>query len=130
MTRALQIIDWSALSVSERAQALRRPTQKDGAAQTASVREIIAAVRERGDAAVIEFTRRFDGVELNSFAAQPEEFVAATRTLSKEQTAALDRAINNVCRFHEAQQLAPLRVETSPGVICEQIYRPIDAVGL
>jgi histidinol dehydrogenase len=42
----------------------------------------------------------------------------------------LQRAIDNVRVFHTAQQLAPLSVETTPGVRCERIVRPIDAVGL
>ncbi|MCB1625576.1 MAG: histidinol dehydrogenase, partial [Pseudomonadales bacterium] len=51
-------------------------------------------------------------------------------SLGKEQHTALERAIANVSRFHAAQQLAPLSLETEPGVICERITRPIDAVGL
>jgi len=42
----------------------------------------------------------------------------------------LKRAISNVQRFHEAQLTAPLKIETSPGVVCERHTRPIDAVGL
>src|SRR6185436_14151990 len=42
----------------------------------------------------------------------------------------LERAVQNVARFHEAQRSAPLRVETMPGVICERITRPVGSVGL
>ncbi len=66
----------------------------------------------------------------NSSRYQPAEFAAAEKLLAKEQRKALDRAISNVSRFHEAQLLAPLSVETSPGVVCERHTRPIDAVGL
>jgi histidinol dehydrogenase len=130
MTRALQIIDWSALGESERAATLRRPAQKNAAELFESTRAIINAVRERGDAALLEFTQRFDGVTLTTLEATSAEFAAAERSLSGEQKAALERAIANVHRFHEAQKIAPLRMEVSPGVVCEQIFRPIDAVGL
>jgi histidinol dehydrogenase len=130
MSDALQIIDWSTLSKTEQVAKLRRPAQKNAAELFESVRAIIAAVRERGDQALREFTLRFDGVSLESLEATPAEFEAAERTLFNEQKTALDRAIANVHRFHEAQKPAPLRMEVSPGVICEQIYRPLDAVGL
>lgn len=42
----------------------------------------------------------------------------------------MERAIGNIRRFHEAQKLAPIVIETSPGVVCERIVRPIASVGL
>lgn len=130
MSRTLQIIEWSALSDAQRAVTLRRPAQKNAGEQFERVRSIIADVRARGDQALIDFTERFDNVKLASLLADAAEFDAAERMLSSEQQVALDRAIDNVRRFHAAQQLAPLRMEVSKGVVCEQIYRPIDAVGL
>lgn len=127
---AMRIRNWSSLSAEERRQALRRPVQQDAAAIHERVREIIGEVRARGDAALLEFTRRFDGVALSSIEVSTAEFAAAETALDTEQRRALDRAIANVRRFHEAQLGAPLRVETAPGVVCERQFRPIDAVGL
>ncbi len=59
-----------------------------------------------------------------------EEFSQAERALTSEQRAALERAIENVERFHRAQQPEALTLETMPGVRCERIIRPISAVGL
>ncbi len=126
----LSIIDWTSLSDSQRAETLRRPAQKNAAALLDRVRLIVDTVRARGDDALIEFTQRFDGVTLDALEVTAAENAVAEQALSSEQTAALDRAINNVQRFHEAQKQPPLRMEISPGVVCEQIYRPIDAVGL
>ncbi len=58
------------------------------------------------------------------------EFAAAERALNPQQHAAIERAIDNVRSFHAAQVSPPLRVETSPGVICERFSVPIRAVGL
>ncbi|HTJ18906.1 MAG TPA: histidinol dehydrogenase [Steroidobacteraceae bacterium] len=127
---AIRILSWSSLSVDERRQALRRPVQQDEAAIHERVREIVSDVRARGDSALLEFTRRFDGVALSSFEVSTAEFAAAETALDTEQRQAIDRAIANVRRFHEAQLGAPLRVETTPGVVCERQFRPIDAVGL
>jgi histidinol dehydrogenase len=126
----LPILNWSALSPQERRQALRRPAQEDTEALHDRVREIIRDVRARGDAALLEFTRRFDGVALQAIEVSTAEFAAAETALDAEQRHAIDRAIANVRRFHEAQIGAPLRVETAPGVVCERQFRPIDAVGL
>ena len=130
MSKQLAILDWAKLSPTERRAALRRPAQSGADTLHQRVREIISDVRERGDEAVLEFTRRFDGVSLASLEVTAEEFAVAERSLTTEQRTALERAIGNVRRFHQAQLSDPLRVETSPGVICERHYRPVDAVGL
>ncbi|HKR35549.1 MAG TPA: histidinol dehydrogenase [Steroidobacteraceae bacterium] len=126
----IRILNWSSLSPAERRQALRRPVQQDTAALQDRVREIVRDVRERGDLALLELTRRFDGVALQSIEVGTAEFAAAETAINAEQRQAIDRAIANVRRFHEAQIGAPLRVETAPGVVCERQFRPIDAVGL
>lgn len=127
---SLSLLEWSSLSADERRVALRRPAQADTDGLHRRVSEIIKDVRARGDQALLDFTERFDGVKLQSLEVDAAEFAAAEQTLNAEQRAALERAISNVRRFHEAQLNNPLRIETSPGVICERHFRPIDAVGL
>jgi histidinol dehydrogenase len=127
---SLRVLQWGSMSADERRAALRRPTQSGAEALQEQVRAIIAAVRTRGDAALLEFTKRFDGVELESLEAKDPEFAAAERSLSAQQRKALERAIDNVHRFHAAQVSDPISLETSPGVVCERHYRAIDAVGL
>jgi histidinol dehydrogenase len=127
---SLSILNWSSLSAEQRREALRRPAQQDTAKLDESVRAIIREVRTRGDSALLEFTRRFDGVALTTIEVSTAEFAAAETALAAEQRLAIDRAIANVKRFHEAQVGTPLRVETATGVVCEQHFRPIDAVGL
>jgi histidinol dehydrogenase len=127
---SLSLLEWSSLSADERRVALRRPAQADADGLHRRVREIIDDVRARGDQALLDFTERFDGVKLKSLEADAAEFAAAEKALNAEQRAALERAIGNVRRFHEAQLGSPLRIETSPGVICERHFRAIDAVGL
>jgi histidinol dehydrogenase len=124
------ILNWSSMSAGERGTALRRPTQSGADALQRQVQAIIAEVRANGDAALLEYTRRFDGAELQSIEVTPAEHAAAERTLSTQQRQALNRAISNVHRFHEAQLSDPIRIETSPGVVCERVFRAIDAVGL
>jgi histidinol dehydrogenase len=126
----IAMLDWARLSASERRAALQRPTQAGADALLVRVREIVADVRARGDVALREYTQRYDGAALSDLRATAQEMDAAAATLTSAQRQALERAIGNVRRFHEAQASGPLSLETSPGVVCERVFRPIDAVGL
>jgi len=92
--------------------------------------EVIQTVRQQGDEALAAYTERFDGVRLDSLGVSPAEFDAARKELNASQVAAIERAIDNVGRFHQAQLPKPFSMETMPGVQCERIIRPIQAVGL
>ncbi|HVC31513.1 MAG TPA: histidinol dehydrogenase, partial [Steroidobacteraceae bacterium] len=126
----MRILDWESLCIGERRAALARPVQaaREGVERVA--REIIASVRTGADEALRACSRRFDGAEPQSLAATAEEFSQAELALDAEQRSALERAIENVERFHRAQALDSLALETMPGVRCERIIRPISAVGL
>jgi histidinol dehydrogenase len=126
----MRILNWQFLSGAQREEALRRPALHDAPAVAEAARSIIESVRRDGDAAVLALTEKFDGVRPASLQVTPQEFEDAERSLNAAQLAAIDRAIANVRRFHEAQGSKPLRIETSPGVVCERISVPIRAVGL
>ena len=125
-----RMIDWSALSAAQQTAALTRPAQENAAELLQKTQAIIDEVRHGGDAALRAMTEKFDGAKLMALQVSEAEFAAAEQALTDEQLDALNRAIGNVQRFHQAQLSEPLRVETSPGVICERHYRAIDAVGL
>ncbi len=122
--------DWSALPAEARAALLRRPAPHDAAELEAVVAAIIREVRSRGDAALADYSRRFDGVVPAALAVDAAEQAAAETALSPAAHAALERAIGNVRRFHEAQRSPPLALDMAPGVRCERIEVPIAAVGL
>jgi len=130
MTGTLAIIEWASLGDAGRRALLRRPAQRDAAALLARAAQIVADVRTRGDAALREYTASLDGVQLDSLAVAPAEFEEAAAAINREQLNALRRAIETVTRFHETQSLEPVRLQTAPGVTCERLFVPIDAVGL
>jgi len=130
MTGTLAIIEWASLGDAGRRALLRRPAQRDAAALLARAAQIVADVRTRGDAALREYTASLDGVQLDSLAVAPAEFEEAAAAINREQLNALRRAIETVTRFHETQSLEPVRTQTAPGVTCERLFVPIDAVGL
>jgi histidinol dehydrogenase len=126
----MRILYWQELDTVQRRAALARPAFAARADIAADVSRLIGQVRAEGDAALLALTERFDGVRLDSLAVSAAEFAAARAQLTPVQIAALERAIDNVDKFHAAQQLPPLSLQISPGVRCERVVRAINAVGL
>ncbi len=122
--------NWDKLDEEAREAALARPAVGFDERMRSSVAELLAEVRHGGDAAVRRLTERFDRTRLDDFAVGKEEIEQATSALSEAQVRAIDAAIANVRRFHEAQRPSEISVETTRGVSCRRISQPLDAVGL
>lgn len=126
----MNIHTWAGLTETLRSTLLLRPAVAGEKAIRAGTQSIIDQVRKDGDLALFSLTALYDGVKLTDLRVSDQEIAKAETQLTPEQLAAIDLAINNVRRFHEAQVAADVRVETMPGVLCERLSRPIDAVGL
>jgi histidinol dehydrogenase len=126
----MRIYYWDQLSDTERREALMRPAPESRADIAAVALEVATEVRRNGDSALRAYTERFDGVRLDNLHVCEQEFSEARGTLNANQHAALERAIANVQLFHAAQAPKPLSMETTPGVLCERMVRPICTVGL
>jgi len=126
----IQRAQWNSLDAAARRSFLRRPAVEDDAAIRTAVLDIVNDVKNRGDDALHALTERLDRVELYDFRVSREEMDAAEASLPAQAIDAIDVAIRNVRRFHEAQMPPDVMVETMPGVRCERVSRPIDAVGL
>lgn len=98
-----------------------------------AVGEILAAVRNTGDGAVIEYTRRFDRLEVSSMAELElphTELKAALDGLSVEQREALREAADRVRRYHERQTAESWEYTEEDGTRLGQKVTPLDRVGL
>lgn len=126
----MRTVVWQSLSEAQQESILERPAITEGANITAAVAQVIAKVRSEGDAALFELTEKFDRVKLASLRVSREEMDAAAARLSETMKQALEQAYNNISKFHKAQKAQPIKVETMPGVVCEQVTRPINKVGL
>jgi histidinol dehydrogenase len=126
----MQRFVWSDLSARERAEALARPALVAPGRLAERVADIIARVRDGGDAALRELSAEIDGVELGEIAVTAAEIDAAGQALTAAQREAIVAAADNICTFHREQLPARLDVDTMPGVRCERIARPIASVGL
>jgi histidinol dehydrogenase len=93
-----------------------------------AVAPIVADVRDRGDAALLEWTERFDGPRPEGVRVPRERIAAAS--VDDDVLQALRSMIAAVRRFSEAQRPADTRVEAMPGIVAERRWLPIDAVGV
>ncbi|GAB3383661.1 histidinol dehydrogenase [Lysobacter fragariae] len=123
-------VEWNALDAAQRDAVLRRPAQVTAAETSAAVAQLIARVRDDGDAALRELCLRFDGVALDDFRATSQEFDAAEALLSPQLRGAILDAASRIRRFHEAGMAKEYAIDTAPGVRCERVLRPIPRVGL
>ena len=123
-------INWNSLDDATRASALARPAQSDSSATRAAVARTIDDVRNRGDVALIELTRRLDRCELGELRVSEQEFDDADSMVNTELKQAIVDALSRIETFHRACALQSISIETAPGVVCERIVRPIERVGL
>ncbi|KJH80050.1 MULTISPECIES: histidinol dehydrogenase [Pseudomonadaceae] len=97
------------------------------------VLEIIQAVRERGDAALVELTQRFDGLEVASMAdliLPRERLELALERISPAQRQALEAAAERVRRYHEKQKQDSWTYTEADGTVLGQKVTPLDRAGL
>ncbi len=115
---------------------LARLTAFDAAQDEAvdrTVAEILAAVKSRGDAAVLEYTARFDGVAARTLAELelPRESLARARdALPGAQREALEQAAARVRTYHEKQLAQSWQYTEADGTVLGQKVTPLDRVGL
>ena len=95
-----------------------------------TVREIISNVYENRDKALVEYSKRFDGADLESFAVTEQEIIEAELLVSDEVKHALVTAAANIEAFHKPQIPGSIEVETTDGVSCRLEWMPVRRVGL
>jgi len=97
-----------------------------------AVAAIIGEVRARGDAALLDFTARFDRLRLTAdrLRVSPGEIDDAVASIPAELAAALDLAATRIETFHRAQLPADLRMTDAAGLTLGMRWTPLDAVGL
>ena len=98
-----------------------------------AVDEILVAVRARGDAALCEYTARFDGwspASAGDLALTAVDFEAAERVVPAEVRMALEYAADRIERYHAAAMPKSWRMTDEHGSVLGQEIRPLDRVGV
>lgn len=106
-----------------------RPTE-DLSQIKSVVESIFNEVQTNGDVAVSKYTHYFDKVDLTNTKISRTEIDAALTGISIQLKTALLKAKANIEKFHSSQVSADVELETSKGVYCQQISRPIETIGI
>lgn len=94
------------------------------------VRPVMADVKSRGDAALREYTMRFDGCRSEEIEVNLFELNEAAKHLDEDLKKAIDTARQNIEKFHAMQRQPDRETETMPGVRCRQKTVAIEKVGI
>ena len=95
-----------------------------------AISDIINDIEENGDTALLKYERQFDCPSIESLKVTEQEFEEAEAAVSQELKDAMKVAADNIRKFHAAQLMEPIEVETTPGVVCRQKAVPLHSVGL
>ena len=98
-----------------------------------TVNEILRAVKSHGDSALLEYSRRFDGLDLDSAAALEmplERLQQAYQQISAAERDALEQAAQRIRAYAEHQKLEPWEYTEADGTLLGQQITPLDRVGL
>lgn len=127
----MQIIDYSDVEKNKKYKSILIRELTFSPEVEASVRKIIDDVRTRGDEAVLDYTSRFDGVELDSLVPVSEQELRELHAkVSVEFLRALSGAIENIRNFHRHQYREDIWMEKDDGVRMGLRFTPLKNVGI
>ena len=98
-----------------------------------TVAGVLGDIREHGDSALLDYTRRFDNVEAASVAElefSQQQLHAALQRIDAQQRQALERAAERIRLYHEHQRQESWQYQEADGTVLGQQVRPMDRVGL
>ncbi len=126
----MQTIIWKNLSDSQKKDALARPPQGNDTSLLQKVAAILREVKESGDAALLEFSEKFDNVRLGALRVPLADIQAAPKSIDQKLWKALRQSKANIEKFHKSEYPKTMSMETMPGVKCSLLWRPIENVGI
>ncbi len=127
-----EIFVWNDLQQKKKDFFLKR-SESDISEVMDSVSAIINTVKEKGDKALLDYTLKFDNINLTGkdIKVSKEEFETAENNLSKEVKEALKYAIDNIRKFHKTQKPSSMKFdELRPGLFAGEKAIPIESAGL
>lgn len=109
---------------------LRSRSSEADRSVTAAVTEIIERVKEKGDAALLEYAEKFDGVKMEVLEVSGEAIEKALKEAEPDFIRALKNARENITAYHSKQKQRGYRMEKDDGVMMGQKVRGLHRVGL
>ncbi|MFX3673845.1 MAG: histidinol dehydrogenase [Paenisporosarcina sp.] len=109
---------------------LKRPLEMGNAEQLQTVRDVIQAVREKGDAALNEYSEKWDHVKLENIRVSPSEMEEAVAKFDEQLRQDLEEAAHNIRVYHEKQKRNSYEIKLASGSSIGQRISPLESVGL
>lgn len=122
----------SSMTPDERALVMRR-SEQDIAELLPLAQQVITDIREHGDAAVVEYARKFDAPEFTAadLRVTADQFESARDAVPSDVIAAIELAHENIREFHRHQMPEPMWfTEVKPGIMAGEKVTPVTSVGL
>ena len=116
--------------IKEQMDELLKRSESDQSDIEKTVKDIIDNIKKRGDEALLEYTEKFDGVELSDIKVTKEEVTAAREAVGEEFLEILEEAAANIKEYHECELEETWMKEFRPGVRLGQKITPIGRVGI
>ena len=126
----MQLSYWQQCNDQQQAKLLTRPAVAASDSISQAVSDILAQVKQNGDEALKAFSNKFDKVQIKQIKLTQQEIKLATSRVDAKLKQAMQLAVANIEKFHQAQVKQTITVETMPGIQCQLVTRPIDSVGL
>jgi len=124
------IVNWNNLNFKEQKSILSRAVIKNNDFIKKKVRKIIENVQNLGEQALKEYTILFEKCDINKFEVEKEKILSSSLHLDQSLKNAISIAKKNITSFHKAQILSETDIETQIGIRCQQIYLPLNSVGI
>lgn len=121
---------WQQCSEQEQTALLTRPAMTASDSISQSVADILDQVKQYGDEALKALSNKFDKVQINQIKLSNSEIKMAIDRVNPDLKQAMQLAVGNIKKFHQAQVKQTVTVETMPGITCQLVTRPINSVGL
>ena len=116
--------------IKEQMDELLKRSESDQSDIENTVKDIIDNIKKRGDEALLEYTNKFDGVELSDIKVTKEEITAAREAVGEGFLEILEEAAANIKEYHECELEETWMKEFRPGVRLGQKITPIGRVGI
>lgn len=116
--------------IKEQMDELLKRSESDQSDIEKTVKDIIDNIKKRGDEALLEYTEKFDGVELSDIKVTKEEVTAAREAVGEEFLEILEEAAANIKEYHECELEETWMKEFRPGVRLGQKITPLGRVGI
>lgn len=128
----MQIFDYPSKAARRRLEAIVNRGLSFKKKDLLAVSRILESVRKNGDAALLDYIRRFDcaGMQADALTVSNDEFAGAAKLVSRAFVSALNRAARHIEDFHKKQRPRSWVSADRPGTLLGQLVRPVNAAGI